>query len=71
LTYYLGTCLSVLLVSTTSLTIGTVLLHTEHLGFLALTEGPTNQFAIQTSILCFVLVIVDFPLRPSHSDLKR
>jgi len=35
LTYYLGTCLS-------------VLLHTEHLGFLALSEGPTNQFAIQT-----------------------
>jgi len=23
-------------------------LHTEHLGFLALSEGPTNQFAIQT-----------------------
>jgi len=27
---------------------GTVLLHTEHLGFLALSKGLTNQFAIQT-----------------------
>ena len=27
---------------------GTVLLHTEHLGFLALNKGLTNQFAIQT-----------------------
>ena len=26
---------------------GTVLLNTEHLGFLALNEGLTNQFAIQ------------------------
>ena len=26
----------------------TVLLHTEHLGFLALSKGLTNQFAIQT-----------------------
>jgi len=27
---------------------GTVLLHTEHLGFLALSKGLTNQFATQT-----------------------
>ena len=27
---------------------GKVLLHTEHLGFLALSKGLTNQFAIQT-----------------------